>query len=140
MTLESHVKTLPVAGRVYTSGPDGEPLAVPGMRELKALWLKAGDELTREIIEANPGSRPWAWWKWTRPELKLPPPPFGWQLEDHGRQGGVSRRHRERPSGFLQRHYLEEHNLLSDTERAALAESDALWARIGTNHAGTSPA
>jgi hypothetical protein len=130
MIIDSHIRTLLLRGVVYSHGENGEALDFSSIEELQAIWAKVGTKLTSEHVENNPGTRPWAWWKWSRTEA-LPEPSFTWQLSDAGRVGGISRRNREAPSGHVQREYLASHNLLSAEEERALAADDARWAAIG---------
>ncbi len=124
MTLDTHISALLVHGKIYSHDRDGAAFVFPGMVELEKIWTKAGPGITAEHIAERPGSRPWAWWKWTRP-ADLPAPGFTWNLNDAGRVGGVPHWNRERPDDFRQREYLELHGLLTADEQSALAADNA---------------
>lgn len=37
---------------------------------LRAAWLELRDDLLAAHVRKSPGSRPWAWWRWSAPELR----------------------------------------------------------------------
>jgi hypothetical protein len=89
--------------------------------DLPELWERFGQEITEDHIREHPGSRPWAWWRWNAPEEPR-------LLEE----GGVTRRSKDSyfpwPADFdphqryeSQRDYLDRLDLLTDSERMALA-------------------
>lgn len=45
---------------------------MPTVDHLRAEWSERGDELTREHIHAQPGSRPRGWWLFDAPEPRRP--------------------------------------------------------------------
>jgi len=68
--------------------------------QLQAEWSKQRDTLLPEFVKANPGTRPWAWWKWDAPEP----------------------RRRERIDGGVHPHDNKERTL-----KVANSNSDFLW-------------
>ncbi len=122
--IPEHIVALLGHGKIYSHDRDGQTLIFPDMVELERIWAKAGDRITTQFIETQPGQRPWGWWRWSRP-TSLPQPSFTWNLSDFGRVGGVPHWNRERPDDFRQREYLQANGLLSAAEQSALGADNA---------------
>jgi hypothetical protein len=97
--------------------------------EFDALWESHGEELTREWIEAHPGTRPFGWWLARgeeRPVVAEGPvarsAKFAHTFGFFHEEAGFNRHGVQEP----QASYLRRHGLLSAAEIRALASRPAV--------------
>lgn len=119
-----------VEGMAYRLDEAGRSLPIPSDDQLRDAWAVMGRELTAEFVEANPGRRPWGWWRFTPGAI-----PLGreWPLHVQQRQGGVPVRDRCRLPDLVQRLRLQILGELTEDELARLEPIDdpqAAWDRL----------
>jgi hypothetical protein len=109
----------------FEHGDDFEMIDGPflGDDELAEAWEDLRDELVAEHIAQEPGTRPWAWWRWEAPEprrqISAGPEP----VLDHGLWFGKPRCYRGVPPSNMfesEADFLDRLNLLTSAERASL--------------------
>jgi len=103
--------------------------------ERRRLWEQVRDQLVAEFIEAHPGCRPWAWWRFDapperrrriRPADAMTPANFDWAL---AKGCGLPSEHHSVvivDADFeTQAEYLRRHNLLTSAEIELLTPQPA---------------
>lgn len=119
-------------------GECGSEAALAAMAEA---WELLGDCIMPQFVEANPGRRPWAWWRFDAPEPRrqlLSSEQTGWRAIGDATWFGRPHLYEvcdchDKREGFpplesmyeTEADYLARHGLLSDEEREALQNSTA---------------
>src|SRR5262245_18508338 len=104
------------------------------------LWSEFGDQVLEEWIEAEPGTRPWAWWKWTAPGPRRVirddhllatingPGAWGWRWREYYGRPALRQ---VRPVGYVglplvesEASFLDRNGFLTADERARLTPAD----------------
>lgn len=97
-------------GCFATTGPDGTERARPSEEVLRTAWEYHGAAILDDFVRANPGRRPWGWWRFGPGRELLP---REWPLHVIAR---VRSRDRFKPSEFESRAILTMAGLLDETE------------------------
>jgi hypothetical protein len=130
------------------------PAEVPKLRLfvdylLKADWEAVRDELLEAWIQREPGTRPWAWWRFEMPKDKRGQPDYRRHVGGSGREGAFVQDFGIRgcfdcsatnpPLVESEAAYLQRHGLLVQGEERRLRAKDLRPVPLSVDEGGDAP-